>query len=341
MGNQSNEKKAKIIQFPNLKERLLEKGLEAIQNKNFSKALDLLSQAKENEIQDPELEFGIVLCLFELGRLAEAKLACKKMLLEDVGDYYKVLQFYLTILIQLGEYNEVQSTLEAVFEEDRVPPQYAENLFNLLEFSRKFNKPIEEPTDKYDLPDKIDTIRKTLLVGKDKTAQLKVIQSLKDSNISKYMELVQTFLEDADKDLILKTMILQLLIDHSIDKEVNVEKMGKYIIVIPSKLRDISEEEYAIKVLDCLEDNLGNENPSLFEVVKEIWLRHLYVIYPFTPNDYESNVWSAALHMYGNELHGAIIENGEIENLYGVKEQKVNKALILIKKIEKISFFEI
>src|SRR5690606_8883706 len=113
--------------FPKLKERLMEKGLEALTNKKFSEALTFLTQAQEFERGNHEIELGIVICLFEMGELEQAKENCLVMLKEDVGDYFHVLQIYVTILIQLGQYDEVKTTIEAVLDEDAVPPEYYDN----------------------------------------------------------------------------------------------------------------------------------------------------------------------------------------------------------------------
>lgn len=342
MNNQSNDRKARVIQFPKLKERLLDKGMDAIKDKNYKHALDLLSQAKEIDQKNDEIEFGIVMCLFEMGRLEEAKQGCKRMLLEDIGDYFNVLQFYLTILIQLGEYTEVKTTLEAVFQEDQVPPQHAENLYQLLEFSRRYTSNREEIMDgEFERENKYEQIRRILLEETDKNEQIKLLHTLKESNISKYLDLIQQYLIDPTKDVVIKTMIIQLLIDHSIEKKITVEKLGEEVIVIPSKLTDIIDNDYAQQVLNGLEESLANDNPSLFEVSKEIWFRYLYVTYPFLPKAYTSKTWAAALHMYGSELHGMEIDLVSMENMYGKDIEYVNNALETLKEIEKISFLEI
>ena len=93
-----------VIPFPNLKDRLLEKGMDALKGKNFQEALIMFSDAKKLDQDQAEIHLGIALCLMELGELEDAKKVCKKMLLEDIGHYFTVLQVYLTILIQLRQY---------------------------------------------------------------------------------------------------------------------------------------------------------------------------------------------------------------------------------------------
>lgn len=73
------KKKNNIVPFPNLRERLLEKGWEALQAKQYKTALHFFSEANELK-NDPGVELSIVVCLFELGEWEEAKDRCRRLL---------------------------------------------------------------------------------------------------------------------------------------------------------------------------------------------------------------------------------------------------------------------
>ncbi|MEH7379753.1 tetratricopeptide repeat protein [Bacillus sp. JJ1533] len=341
MDKQSKGKKQeKIIPFPKLKERLMEKGLEALTNKKFNEALTLLKQAKELEKGNHEIELGIVICLFELGELEQAKENCLVMLKEDVGDYFHVLQIYVTILIQLGQYDEVKTTIEAVLDEDSVPPAYLDNLTQLLELSKRMLVvDVAEKESDYSKEEAKDRIQNILynegLIGN----QIATIQSLKEVNIRNYLDLLVPFLALPEKHPIIKTMIIQLLVTNSVDLEIEVEKFGETIKVNPAKLVDPSMSPFTIQVLSILEKQLQNENPTLYETAKEIWLQHLFVLYPFTLEE-EASVYAAALHLYSSELHGMEIENQTLEQLYNVSLFELKHTLSKLAKVEHFSYFE-
>ncbi|RFB17715.1 tetratricopeptide repeat protein [Bacillus sp. HNG] len=342
MDKQNKDKKQeKIIPFPKLKERLMEKGLEALSSKKFNEALALLEQAKELEKGNHEIELGIVICLFELGELEQAKDSCLMMLKEDVGDYFHVLQIYVTILIQLGQYDEVKSTIEAVLDEDAVPPEYLDHLTQLLELSKRMlvadgvekeaeyvNKDVEEELQ--------NVLYNEGIVGK----QIATIQSLKELNIRKYLDLLIPFLVIPENHPIVKTIIMQLLVTNQVDLEVEVEKFGETTKVNPKNLVDPSMSPFTIRVLSILEEQLENENPTLYEMAKEIWLRHLFVLYPFTLEEEEPSKYAATLHLYSAELHGMEIENQTLEQIYGVNLFELKQTLDKLEKVERFSYIE-
>ncbi|HWJ79832.1 MAG TPA: tetratricopeptide repeat protein, partial [Niallia sp.] len=111
------EQKENIIYFPNLDKRLLEKGLDAIQQKKYKDALPLLNDALERNPDNSDIKIGLILSYYELGMLEDAKLIAKGMLAEGSGDYLQVLDLYIMILVQLHEYEEIVTTIEVLLED--------------------------------------------------------------------------------------------------------------------------------------------------------------------------------------------------------------------------------
>lgn len=335
------KKQDKIIPFPKLKERLMEKGLEALSNKKFSEALTLLKQAGELEKGNHEIELGIVICLFELGELEQAKENCLVMLKEDVGDYFHVLQIYVTILIQLGQYDEVKTTIQAVLDEDVAPPEYLDNLAQLLELSKRMiDGDRAEIEAEHSNEDVKDQLQKVLYNEEMIGNQIATIQSLKEQNIRKYLDFLVPFLAIPEKHPVVKTIIIQLLVSNQVDLEIEVEKFGETIQVNPVELVDPSMSPFTIQVLSILEEQLQNENPTLYETAKEIWLQHLFVLYPFTLEEEEPAMYAATLHLYSAELHGMEIENRTLEQIYGVSLFELKHTLEKIEMVERFSYFE-
>ncbi|MDR0138160.1 tetratricopeptide repeat protein [Metabacillus idriensis] len=332
------KKQRKVIPFPNLSERLVDKGLEALKNKQFKEALSLFYEVLELGEERAEIHLGIALCLMELGELEEAKAVCRKMLHEDIGDYFTVMQVYLTVLIQLRQYSEVQQTIEAVLQENQLPHDQAEHFYKLLDFSRKMTEDEdflideEEEDESYTEPrNLLDTINQ----------QVAYVQSLKDRNVSRHMLQLQSILKDGGSHPVVQSMILHLLMENEVAKEVKIAKFGKTMSLIPAELEDLSELPFTKKVLNVLDDILGQENPALYEAVKEVWIRHLYVLFPFLPEPTEARLWAAALHYAGYEMHGIAAPAEEVSYTYEVKEDRLMEAARKIYEIEEISYLQI
>ncbi|MDQ0161161.1 tetratricopeptide repeat protein [Aeribacillus alveayuensis] len=319
----------KVIPFPRLKERLIERGMEALRKKEYERALDLFEEAEKWDKDHDEIILGKAICFLELGKLHEAKAICKKMLHEDQGNYFTVLQIYLTILVQLGQYEEVQMTIEAVLEEHKVPPYQAEHFYKLLDFSRKMNKEQEEnyTPPAFSFEKMIENVDE----------QMKYVHFLQHSSHIKHYQTIQDFLDHPDIHPVVKTMLLQILREREITKKVFITKFGKNMTVIPNELKDISEYHLVQRVFNLLEDHLASENPTLYEAVKDMWLRHLYVLYPFPPEPPNESLWAAALHQIGYELHGIEMDDDEIQALYHVDLQPLRQVQKQIKHIQEIS----
>lgn len=332
------KKKSNVIPFPNLKDRYIDKGMALLKEKKFHEALEMFSEAKKINEDKAEIHLGMAICFMELGELLEAKDICKKMLMEDIGSYFTVLQIYLTILIQLREYHEVQSTIEAVLEENHLPAESAEHFYKLLEFSRKMTQ------NDVDIVEEDDESTQTMYIEdiiENTTKQMAYIQSLKDRNVNKHFSSLKVLLENPKSHPMVKSMILHLMIENEIEKEVTVYKFGESITVIPAKLEDISELPFTKKVLTILDDTLGNENPTLYEAVKELWIRHLYVLYPLLPQPTDADLWAAALHIVGYEMHGITLDPEEVQQLYKRSTSELHDACKKIYQIEEISYMQI
>ena len=61
-----NQQTNKIVLFPNLHERLITKGLDELSNKNFKLAAQLFIQAREYDIENYEVNMGLLVSLVEL-----------------------------------------------------------------------------------------------------------------------------------------------------------------------------------------------------------------------------------------------------------------------------------
>ncbi|KMJ56955.1 hypothetical protein AB685_18285 [Bacillus sp. LL01] len=338
------KKEKKIVEFPNLKQRLLEKAMQTMKEKKFSEALGLFEQAREKEYAYAEVELGMVVCYMELGQLTEAKNRCKKMLREDIGDYFHVLQIYITILIQLKEYGEVKSTIEAILEEDKLPAQYAQNFYQLLEFARKMLPSEEENAEQFE-PDfgqpNSDFDEMVQLHEGSLQKQYEIIQLLKHRNIRPLITEIEKYLMDELKHPVLKTFLLHILKEQGWDKEIEIVKLGQQLSIIPSSLQSGEEDSFLNKIITILEDKVESDNPTLFQSLKEMLVRLHTVQYPlpFTPD--KPRVWAAGLHCAGGDLFGLSLDMEQLEEEYDVSKMEVKSIVREINKLEDFSYLRL
>ncbi|WP_017755998.1 outer membrane protein assembly factor BamD [Calidifontibacillus oryziterrae] len=335
MNKFNDNNKDNIIPFPNLEERLLNKGIEALSNRQFKDALQVFKQLSRNfPNYYPEGEIGIVVCLYELGIYEDAKERCMRLLQEGIGDYFNVLKIYLSILMQQGEFSEIVTILEPLFNEERIPAELAEELFQLLEFSKKSisqKSQLDRPM--------IDTgvLEEQLLHGTIEE-QLLVIQKLRSLPInSKIIDCIELVLINEKSHPIIQSMLLHLLMEKQINESFTVKKFQQTISLNTKDLKSFFEETFTIEVLNKLDYILGQENPTLYEHVKELWNRFLFTLFPFQPDPARAMVWAAALHKVGYELFGIEINDIELNRLYNENIDDIKNGYEQLVAAEKLS----
>lgn len=312
-GNRDN----KIVYFPQLKERLFEKGIDALQNSNLEEAVGLLEQAYEIDSSDGEVGAALVVSLYESKRYQQAKDICKELLYEGEGDYFKIVELYLMILIQLNEHKEVVGTISALFDEKEVPVEKEEHFSKLLSFSSKVlegkqpQSPLE-PGQPAEIPQ--------ILEGKDLQEQTFILAELVNRNIQPYIQELLMGLSNEETHPFIQTMIVNVLREHGYGAEVQVVKFGKKLSCVPADLRDVFETDFYLQIIKRIEDLMAQRNPSLFQQVIETFSRHSFLLYPGCMDAPFERVALAYL-IYGLKLYGEDLTSMGLEEEIGDREE--------------------
>jgi tetratricopeptide (TPR) repeat protein len=327
-GNQ--EGKGKIVQFPGLKDRLLEKGVMALEQGEIHESSRLLTQAYELEPDNPEINTALVLSLYESKQYEKAGSICKEMLLEGIGDYFEVVDMYLMILIQLHQHKEVVDTINALLEEREVPFEKEEHFRKLLHFSEKV------VNGKASVPEKEESTedQTSILTGKSLEEQTLIAAQLVHRNIQPFLGELQGVLMDPDAHPFLQTMILNVLREHGLDKEVVVAKFEMEDRVSPSSLEDVFESDFFTGVTHELDDLLAQTNPTLFQHAQELLKRHVFLLYPFTLEDDPKDVAA----VYGHYTAGMFADTILQEELKDQVENAESEGILFkLRELEEIS----
>ncbi|MCM3717036.1 hypothetical protein [Fictibacillus phosphorivorans] len=294
------ENKNNIIRFPNLTGRLLEKGMDSLKNKQYEESLSCFEQLLHTDPMHSQGNLGLVLSLVELGRLQEAKTRCDRMLKEGIGEYYDVLQIYLSILVQLSEYITVVSVIEAVLEEQKIPADKAETFYQLLQFSRKVIEQEGVPEVKIHPEETVHKENsnlsdlKDMLQSERADSQWIAVQQLKKLGPDLTIPIFESFLVDESKHPAVKSLILQYLKENEINKIVKVEKYGQVEEVSIQELREWNENPFYKEVKALIQDELEQENPSLLDIALAVWKDYTLALYPFVPKPENKLLWFEA-----------------------------------------------
>ena len=326
----------KVILFPDLEQRLLEKGLESLQQKKFREAVEYLEEANALAPDNHEILFGLVLAYFEIGSLTKAKELANQMLHMGIGDYIHIVEIYITILVQLHQYDEIVSTIEVLLEDREIPKEKFEHFTRMLHFSRKMAQ-AKPPVETESTQDEMISKEINFFSYKDQEAQMQLATKLSEKNIRPFIEEIKSYLCSENGDLFLKTMLLNILIEQQYDKEVVVEKLDRTMTVTPASMQHENIQSQQNKLLQLLENQLEHEDPILLENLKNLIGRQFFFIFPFNLEPYRDVVWASAYHSLAAEYQGIPSQLEELALRYDVTEEDMMRAGLILKKIEEIS----
>ncbi|SDZ05279.1 Tetratricopeptide repeat-containing protein [Evansella caseinilytica] len=340
MGKQEEGKDDNIILFPGLVSRLVEKGMSSLKEKKYYEALGFFQESIELEPSHPQARYGLVITNIEMERLEEAKKHCESMLREGIGQYFEVLQVYVSLLVQLGDYKEVEMLLETVMSEAKLPAEMAESFYQLLEFSRQMTSHHMDYSDEEASEENMEAFAGKieewirLLERGEIDQQWGALQKLSQQNTEEVKKAYRTFLKGTDNNPVLKSYLLQMLKEMQVKDTFEVHKFGETFHVNIEELEDVFHERFGAAVIERLEQELGQESPSLFEMVQQVWWHYLFALYPKSPKPLDAPVWAAALHILGLSLLDDASQPDDVCGKYHVKEQDAFTAVEHIKGIE-------
>ncbi|WP_071460293.1 tetratricopeptide repeat protein [Bacillus massilinigeriensis] len=327
----------KVIPIPGLKERLMEKGLYCLQEKNYSEAAALLEQARELDPDNGDIYIGLVMAYYESGNVIEAKRLAYEMLNGGIGDYIETLDLYIMILVQMNEYIEVVRVLDALFEEQEVPVNKREHFSRLLDFSRKRIEIVED--EKTDKSEEQDWKEKGLgLEGEvDSAVLLQIVARLSTVNVRPYVLEIKSFLTNPSTSAFIKTVLLNILREQEYAEEVVIEKFGMSCSRIPEKLPDPRSTSTLTEVVGLLAEKTESKNPVLFSAIRSLAESCFFLFYPFIPDALPPAAWAAGCHYLGETYHGDDRGLEHYASLYCVDLKEAAAAMAHIQSAEEIS----
>ncbi|MCM3715071.1 hypothetical protein M3202_13365 [Alkalihalobacillus oceani] len=328
----------KVILYPGLVKRLIEKGMDALKAKDGAAALEFFLSAEEHEPDHPQVLFGKMLSLVELGRLHEAVEHTSELLKEGIGDYYDNLQVHISLLVQLGQYQEVVDILDAVLSENKVPAQYAESFYQLLHFSRQMAGDQEWLAQQETEPEGVPEDILHMLDSRSPELQMQAILQLKKLPDVEATKALADFLQKPEQDLALSSMALLALQEKGYDQPIHISKVEREAVVVPAQLVEPFESSFGKALLKQLDEELGQESPQLLEFARQLSSAHLFALFPFLPEPEDAELWTAVFHYCACERIGGEEELKHIEGRYAVSGSTLAEKVAEVNQLERLVY---
>jgi tetratricopeptide (TPR) repeat protein len=325
--------KDNIFLFPNVDKLLVEKGLEKLKSKKYLEAIHYLSEAKEIDQDNGEIDLGLLLAYFESNKLLEAKALAQETLHKGFGDYFQLIDIYMMILLQLSEYEEIVTTLEVLIDEREIPEEKIENFKRILEFSnRKLATDVLRHVPAVHHESEFD-----LFQLEDINEQFLAVANLAHANVRVYLSGIKEYLHSPKGHPFVKTMLLQLLKEQEVNEEIQLEKFQQSLLVNPVMLADMEQYLLDPEISGILQLEMEQRNPTLYENMMAILKRHSFLLFPLSRTSFTPNIWAAAYHFISLEYQGDKMPMEKMAQKYQVIPADLEKAITFIRKLEEIS----
>ncbi len=294
--------------FPGTIERLIAEGQRFAENYQYDKAVVSFREALQYTEGDESLLSVYAFALYETRNFQEAKIICEKLLAIGPQLYIETMELYLTILMELKEFKQVETLIDSLLEENVIPPESQDKFIRIRGLNATIaDKQDQEVSDQLDIDEAYEQFEVDQFFSQTNLQQMQQMQAIRDVNIRPLQELLVAIIEDKRAHPMIQSFALYLLVQQEIDIEVQVKKFDKERTVNPSKLQFPDEMPVAKQVLKLVESALEQE-PSTLEMVQYLLARHMFVTYPFEWFQYQSDEIVEGYIDYVHAMFGKVKE---------------------------------
>lgn len=269
-------KKENVIVFPGTFEKLVENGHVAVEQENYELAVEAFDQAIVYEPDNPEFLGPYAVALYETKDFQRAKEIAAKLLHSGTADYVDAMELYLTISIQLQEYDEVEMTIDALIDEGIVPP----DMLNKFNYLRELNGRLSERYAQDEPSYRMELFTLDEFMKMDALAQQYALASLEGSDLTDLVPLLEKIVARDDVAPLAITFALTLLHQTGYSDELTVRKFGWEKRVVPVVMSLPGQDDLTKQVLKEV-DRMLLRDPSRLEMAQGLIEKFAITAFPF------------------------------------------------------------
>lgn len=313
-----------VILFPGMIEKYVENGLKFAEETNFVEAVSCFDKASKYKELSDMVQSVYILSLLEAGRALDAKKICETLYEKRSPFFEQVIELYLTILLDLKEYKQLNEVLDGLMKDSTYTFQQKKNFKQLKELSSKMLTDItysadEETKTNFDK----EQFELSSFIKLPYGQQEHLIQEAFHTDITEITEELIAIIEGSDIIPTIKSLALLLLGAAGVDNEVTVEKFGFKETIIPTAPPEHTAVDRVEPIKRCIE-NLLEKDPSKLQMTLEMVHRHAYTLFPFDWVGYTNEVVANKYIEYVDVLFGnSELRSDEFFDLLIVMEESL------------------
>ncbi|MET3574609.1 tetratricopeptide repeat protein [Bhargavaea ullalensis] len=286
-------KRGNVIYLPGTFERLYAEGLRLVAEERFSEAIPLIRQALGYEPANPRLLGALAVCLYELREYSEAREAARRYLQAGPAKYVEAMEMYLSICIQLREYDEVEETVSALLDEGAIPPERREKFLYLQGLNRRLKGRYEEmeaspATDPPDIEE---------FLALPEVEQHTLLSSAPEQDVGRWIPFLEALCGRPEASPLVITYALILLSAAGCTHPVTVRKLGMEGEFLPLALAGPDQLEKAAEVEKLLLEHF-TKDPSKEQIAVQLLKTYRFTAYPFEWPGHPAEEVADAYHTY-------------------------------------------
>ena len=285
------KRKGNVIVFPTTVNRLLTDGMTFLKNEKYEEARDKLYQVLSYEPDNTAALGAYSYCLYELGEFEEALDVCRELLRIGPIHYLETMELYISILMQVRKYEEAEQTITALIEENVLPEERLEQFRQL----RDLNEQIVANTNTETVDSTLYQLDEFLTLSPSE--QERLIMDLPPASYNAMKKYLMAIVSHPQVDLLTKTYILFMLHQEKVEATVTVEKFHYQGSFRVSELPDPLTSPRLEAIRNRFDESLSKD-PTRLELAKELFDRHVYLLYPFQWPDFSETEVAAAYMGY-------------------------------------------
>lgn len=177
------------------------------------------------------------------------------------------------------------------------------------------------------------------IFGENFGQKLRAIQQLSLKDLDLALPILKKFLIDEKQHPYLKTSILYKMIENQIEEEIEVEKFGNTIKVIPAFTGH--NEEQSDNIIHRLSSRLEQNYPDIFDAMVTYWKELQISIFPFALLMDKVEIWAAVLERIGRKRFGLTIDEEELMTAYNIELEEFHIAYQWLLRVEREGYLPV
>ncbi|PIC63822.1 hypothetical protein CSV79_09690 [Sporosarcina sp. P13] len=297
-------KKGNVIVFPGTMERLYREGKEAMERDLHDEAIESFEAILDINPNDTSVLNLLAISLYEIKDYKRAKEFALLAMQNQSGNYIEILELYLSISIQLQQYEEVELTIQGLMEKEMIPERSLQKFRYLRELnSRLSNRYIEDSAYSDEPMIKIEEF-----VQLSPHEQQDFLLSLQNQKLEPYIRLLEEIVQFEESFPIVKTYALLLLQQSGSDEPVYIRKYHFETETKPTRLISPENDQF-IDEVQFVARSRFEKDPTASELVVNLILKYSVLLFPFHWGPYTAEEVAEAYIAYTKQLlYGNIVD---------------------------------